>query len=107
MQVRSEAIDWVLPSPRQVRARCETALWWLGVPLALSAAVALLWTRWAWLAAAVLALWLVWILATARPHVRGLAWTATGDAFVARSGWWVRSVRSLPWSRVRSVELSE
>lgn len=107
MQVRSEAIDWVLPSPRQVRARCETALWWLGVPLALSAAVALLWTRWVWLAAAVLALWLVWILATARPHVRGLAWTATGDAFVARSGWWVRSVRSLPWSRVRSVELSE
>lgn len=107
MQVRSEAIDWVLPSPRQVRARCETALWWLGVPLALSAAVALLWTRWAWLAAAVFALWLVWILATARPHVRGLAWAATDDAFVARSGWWVRSVRSLPWSRVRSVELSE
>lgn len=107
MQVRSEAIDWVLPSPRQVRARCETALWWLGVPLALSVTVALLWTRWAWLAAAVLALWLVWILATARPHVRGLAWTATDDAFVARSGWWVRSVRSLPWSRVRSVELSE
>ena len=97
----------VLPSPLQVRARCETALWWLGVPLVASVVVALAWTRWAWLAAALLALWLGGILATARLHVGALAWEATDDAFVARSGWLVRTVRSVPWSRVRSVELAE
>lgn len=98
---------WLRPGPRQVRARCETALWALGTPLALSAGVALLWTRWAWIAAAVFGLWLVWMLATARAHVRGLAWRAEDDAFVTRSGWLARRVRSVPWSRVRSVELGE
>ncbi|QIK84393.1 PH domain-containing protein [Sanguibacter sp. HDW7] len=98
---------WLRPRPRQVRARCETALWALGTPLALSAGVALLWTRWAWIAAAVFGLWLVGMLATARAHVRGLAWRAEDDAFVTRSGWLARRVRSVPWSRVRSVELGE
>lgn len=99
--------SWLRPRPRQVRARCGTALWWLGTPLALSAGVALLWTRWAWIAAALFGLWLVWMLATAHAHVRGLAWRAEDDAFVTRSGWVERRVRSVPWSRVRSVELGE
>lgn len=105
--MQGEATPWVAPLPRQVRARCETALWALGVPLVASGAAAMLWTRWAWIAVGVWGLWLVVILATARAHVRGLAWAVSDDAFLTRSGWLVSTVRSVPWSRVRSVELAE
>ena len=38
-----ETVHWSSPLPQQVRARCETALWWLGLPAALWAVVAVAW----------------------------------------------------------------
>ena len=102
-----ETVHWSGPLPQQVRARCETALWWLGLPAALWAVVAVAWVTWAWIPAGALAVWLVLILTTARAHVRAQRWACTADAFLAERGVVVRSSSALLWSRVRAVELTE
>lgn len=102
-----ETVHWSSPLPQQVRARCETALWWLGLPAALWAVVAVAWASWAWIPAGALAVWLVLVLTTARAHVRAQRWSCTADALLAERGVVVRSSSALPWSRVRAVELTE
>lgn len=102
-----ETVHWSGPLRQQVRARCETALWWLGLPAALWAVVAVAWATWAWIPAGALAVWLVLILTTARAHVRAQRWACTADALLAERGVVVRSSSALPWSRVRAVELTE
>lgn len=102
-----ETDHWSGPLPQQVRARCETALWWLGLPAALWAVVAVAWATWAWIPAGALAVWLVLILTTAHAHVRAQRWACTPDALLAERGVVVRTSSALPWSRVRAVELTE
>ncbi|GAA1779393.1 PH domain-containing protein [Nostocoides veronense] len=101
----SPGILWQPVSPRLAVARRVGALAGAVPTLAAAAVVAVLWTRWAWIAFGLLALGLVIELAIIGRQVSAISYAELPDEIIIRRGRLMRRLDSIPYGRLQYADM--
>lgn len=103
--LRGGDLPWRAVSPKLTLVRLITLAITLAVPLIGSIALAVLVTRWLWIAAAVIVvigLWSAWVIAR---QVSAISWIELDEELVIRKGRIFRSLVSVPYGRLQYVDV--
>lgn len=102
-----DGVEFVPVSPHLVTAKRVTTLLVTLPLLAAAVAVALLWTRWAWVAVALLALVALWRLERCRRLVEAHGYAEGEHDFLLREGLWIRTLSVIPYGRIQYVDVQQ
>lgn len=103
--LRGGDLPWRAVSPKLTLVRLITLAITLAVPLIASIALAVLVTRWLWIATAVIVvigLWSAWVIAR---QVSAISWIELDEELVIRKGRIFRSLVSVPYGRLQYVDV--
>lgn len=103
--LRGGDLPWRAVSPKLTLVRLITLAITLAVPLIGSIALAVLVTRWLWIATAVIVvigLWSAWVIAR---QVSAISWIELDEELVIRKGRIFRSLVSVPYGRLQYVDV--